>query len=346
MEKVWNPPVKQKFELSVHLLLSLLSGFLFYIFVNTYVKKFTHDDNEEISLAATFFFLGSVYAGRFLAQLWITENKKVPIPPLLLLPVIMTACIFLCVQFAGSLLSHREFMYVLFLVFPAFILCLATGVLIKLVRTRISHQLKEAQATVAHSQTELHLLQSQLSPHFLFNTLNNMYGISITQHEKIPGLLLKLSDLLRYSVYDTKELFVPLKDELGYISNYIDFEKIRLGDRLVLTTDMENITDLNWRIAPMLLIIFVENAFKHSKNSNEQEIFIDISLKAWGDSILFSLKNSHKKSIVKNDIPANNSGVGLANARKRLELLYPGKFDLKIDDGEDFYSVMLRLTVK
>ncbi len=144
----------------------------------------------------------------------------------------MTACIFISVFFAGSLTTHRELVYVLFLCFPLFLLSLATGMFIKLVRERVNQQLHEAQVSAINSQSELQLLQAQLSPHFLFNTLNNMYGISISQHEKIPALLLKLSELLRYSVYESKERYVPLKEEFSYIHNYIEFEKLRLADRL------------------------------------------------------------------------------------------------------------------
>ncbi|WP_170299243.1 sensor histidine kinase [Larkinella terrae] len=218
--------------------------------------------------------------------------------------------------------------------------------LIKLSRMTVTNQLQEAKAQAIQSQSELHLLQSQLSPHFLFNTLNNLYGISITQHEKIPALLLKLADLLRYSVYDTKELFVPLKDELAYINNYIDFEKIRVGERLALTTSIEDFNLSDIRIAPMLLIVFIENAFKHSKNTTDQKISIEITLKVWGNSILFSVRNTKGKSPDEGSISENSSGLGLANVKKRLDLVYPNAHDLKIDNEDSYYLVMLQLKVK
>jgi LytS/YehU family sensor histidine kinase len=106
-------------------------------------------------------------------------------------------------------------------------------------------------------------------------------------------LLLKLSELLRYSVYDAKELFVPLKSEIAYINNYIEFEKIRIGERLHLTTSIEIVLSDDIKIAPMLLIVFIENAFKHSKNTIDKDVYIDIALKTWHKTILFSVKNSH-----------------------------------------------------
>jgi LytS/YehU family sensor histidine kinase len=173
-----------------------------------------------------------------------------------------------------------------------------------------------------------------------------MYGLSITQHEKIPSLLLKLSELLRYSVYDATEIFVPLKDELAYINNYIEFEKIRIGDRLVLTTDLEEIPNGDVKIAPMLLIVFIENAFKHSKNTAEDKIFIDIKLKTWGNSILFSVKNSYSKPQEESAITNKNSGFGLVSVSKRLELLYEKEHELNVQSEEGFYEVMLQLKKK
>jgi len=223
---------------------------------------------------------------------------------------------------------------------PFVTMSLATGVLIKVMRAMGAEQLNAARRSAAKSESELRLLQSQLSPHFLFNTLNNMYGLSLKQHEKIPPLLLKLSDLLRYSVYGSNETFVPLRDEIGYINNYIDFERIRLGERLSLETDIELPSGSKALIAPMLLIVFIENAFKHSKNTADEKIFISISLKTWNDLVLFSVKNSHSRQEKQFDM---NSGFGLNNVRQRLELLYPDAYELDIHEDDHSYSVVLSL---
>jgi LytS/YehU family sensor histidine kinase len=147
-------------------------------------------------------------------------------------------------------------------------------------------------------------------------------------------------------VYESNERFVPLKDEIAYINNYIEFEKIRIGNRLVLTTDIEKIDDPNIKIAPMLLIVFIENAFKHAKNTAEQQIFIDMSIKVWGNSILFSIKNSHTSASKENNAFDKNSGFGLANVSKRLKLLYPNEHILEIQHGNETYQVMLQLKMK
>jgi sensor histidine kinase YesM len=281
-----------------------------------YTRTIVTRDDEEAALAATVLFLGGIYIGRYISQVWV--SKKVPVSlfvGLSILSIICMSWIFFHADFPLS--DSRVFLNLLLFYLPLFALSVAVGMLIKLGRIVVKNQLLEAKAVAEQSQSELHLLQSQLSPHFLFNTLNNMYGISISQHEKIPTLLLKLSDLLRYSVYDARELFVPLKDELAYINNYIDFEKIRIGNRLTLTTSIEDLSLSDIKIAPMLLIVFIENAFKHSKNTTEPGIYIDITLKTWGNSILFSVRNSQGRMADESTVLEKSSGLGLINVRRK-----------------------------
>ncbi len=293
-------------------------------------------------------FLGGVFLGRYCAEVLMAEIKKVSnfhlIVPFYCDRQPISSGFFITLIFPLKIIRHLN---LLMYWIPFLAVSVLTGILIKFIRFMSQNELKEAQTSAANSQSELHLLQSQLSPHFLFNTLNNLYGLSITQHEKIPPLLLRLSDLLRYSVYESNQSFVPLKEELAYIENYIEFEKIRIGDRLVLKTEIEKIDSTNIKIAPMLLIVFIENAFKHSKNTAEENIFIDISLKTWSNYILFSIKNSHNKTAVEEGTTINkNSGFGLANVKKRLELLYPNEAELNIEEDEITYDVNLRLKMK
>jgi LytS/YehU family sensor histidine kinase len=229
---------------------------------------------------------------------------------------------------------------------PFFIIGLIMGIFIKLIRASIRKQIQDARITAEQKQSELNLLQSQLSPHFLFNTLNNLYGISITQHERIPALLIKLSGLLRYSVYDTKKPFVPIKDELDYIHNYISFEKLRISDRLVLQTDLETINDPGITIAPMVLIVFIENAFKHARNTIDQTIYIYISLTLTGNFIEFSVKNSYGDGQHENSFLHTGSGLGLSNTIRRLNLLYEENYELDQFVKDNLYIVQLRLKIK
>jgi sensor histidine kinase YesM len=139
---------------------------------------------------------------------------------------------------------------------------------------------------------------------------------------------------------------VPLKNEVAYIFDYLEFEKIRIGDRLVLQTNIEDSIDPNLTIAPLLLIVFIENAFKHGKNSTDEKIYIHITLKTWGNSVLFAVKNSSNGANSPKSILHANSGFGLANVAKRLELLYKDKYDLQIENQDGFYQVLLNLKVK
>ena len=309
-------------------------------------RKMSGDNATTTALCVTIVFLSGIYAGRFMSLIWINKGKKTMNRAIFILPLIIFLFGFFSLAFAVAVVRDEK-TEMLFLGVPLlFIATAATGMLIKIVRAKVKLELQTAHITAAHSQTELHLLQEQLSPHFLFNTLNNLYGISLSQHEKIPALLLKLSELLRYSVYDAKEPYVLLKDEVAYLNNYIEFEKIRIGDKLNLTLEIEDVTASKVRIAPMLLIVFLENAFKHSKNTIESKIHIYIGLKVWGSSILFSVKNSYNTSARKSESFQGSSGLGLVNVNKRLELLYPNGYDLKIEDETDFYTVMLRVNAK
>ena len=140
-------------------------------------------------------------------------------------------------------------------------------------------------------------------------------------HTHPRSLLLKLSGLLRYSVYETKKAFVSLQEELEYIKNYISFEKLRLSDRLVLQSDLNIADGNNIQIAPMVLIVFIENAFKHAQNTLDEKIYISIKLTASADQVLFTVENSHNETKKYNTLH-HSSGLGLANTIKRLNLLY------------------------
>lgn len=291
------------------------------------------------------FFLATIYTGRWLCEKWYLRHK--PFHFSLYTVLSLMIMIIIWPLFAKKVFHTpgeiREFSAT---TLPFFIIGLVMGILIKLTRASIQKQIQDAQIKAAQKETELNLLQSQLSPHFLFNTLNNLYGISISQHERVPALLLQLSDLLRYSVYDTKQAFVSLKEEQQYINNYISFEKIRMSDRLVLHTDIEPVYSGTIKIAPMVLIIFVENAFKHASNSLDQKIYIDISLTVSGSYILFSVKNSHTEGIRANSLLPKSAGLGIANTVKRLNLLYEDDYELERNSENNLYIVKLRLKIK
>jgi sensor histidine kinase YesM len=317
------------------------------ITVHAYIHSLDTRDDEFVAFLITVFILVGIYAGRYLSLLWTGRGAIIPNKRLMGLAITVIVSAILAALAAQFILAIRApFLGFILIGLPLLAFSISLGMLIKMVRTNIKNRLQDARASAEQSQSELKLLQSQLSPHFLFNTLNNIYGISLSQHEKVPTLLLKLSSLLRYSVYDAKELYVPLKNELEYISNYIEFEKIRNGDKLVLGTSIEIDYNPDAKIAPLLLIVFIENAFKHAKNTTEHKIYIDIVIKTWGNFILFSVRNSNDGVKHESAILNKDSGFGLDNVAKRLDLLYWKEYDLKIEDQLGFYTVMLQVKAK
>jgi LytS/YehU family sensor histidine kinase len=213
------------------------------------------------------------------------------------------------------------------------ILAVAFGSVTKIARDSFMRRQQDKEA-------ELQLLKGQLNPHFLFNTLNNLYGLSVIKSDKLPNLMLKLSDLLRYSLYETKETYVNLESEIKYLENYISLEKIRLEDKTEITFKKEG-DFYNKKIAPMLLIVFVENAFKHLDLTNKNsEVIVEINIK--DNQLKFSCKNTFDVNTNQN-LEKGKSGIGLQNAKKRLDLIYPNKHLLKIEKGNENYTVNLIL---
>ena len=189
---------------------------------------------------------------------------------------------------------------------------------------------------------ELANLKAQLNPHFLFNTLNNLYGLSIAQSEKLPEMMLKLSELLRYSLYRTNDRFVRLKDELNYIRNYIELERLRLSKNIAIQFEI-NGTLVQQQIAPLILISFIENAFKHQSSSTNDGGFIKISFNLMGSSLQLIVENPVDVELHKQIKDPVHTGIGLKNVRQRLDLLYSGKHQLKTGLNGERYRVELNL---
>ncbi|NQU85413.1 MAG: histidine kinase [Mariniphaga sp.] len=185
-------------------------------------------------------------------------------------------------------------------------------------------------------EAELKLLKAQIHPHFLFNTLNNLYGLTLEKSDDAPSLVLRLSEILDYILYRCEEKQVPLDEEIQNLKNYVEIEKIRYSEKLKLEFNSpEKINGL--KIAPLVLLPFIENAFKHGVSNHPEagDVFISFQL----NNNVLEFKVSNSKPFVK--IVEDKKGIGLENVKKRLELLYPGKFNLKIVNGKEIYSVTL-----
>jgi LytS/YehU family sensor histidine kinase len=188
-------------------------------------------------------------------------------------------------------------------------------------------------------ETELKYLKSQINPHFLFNSLNSLYALTLIKSDKAPELVLKLSEILRYVLYEAKEKFVSLDKEINYLRSYLELEKIRHGDRLEVDFKIEGET-INKQVAPMLFLTFLENSFKHGISNSAGDGYVNIGMNIEEDQLDFSISNS-KPSKKKDKNYA--SGIGLENTKKRLNILYPNKFTLETQDEDNTYRVNLNL---
>jgi sensor histidine kinase YesM len=216
----------------------------------------------------------------------------------------------------------------------------------------IKHYYKHQQAAQLLQQTaeqlekeklaaELKLLKSQINPHFLFNTLNNLYVLTLNHSDKAPETVHKLSELMSYMLYDSNQAEVPLEKEIQYIKNYIALEKIRYGDRLEVSfTVYEKLKDI--MVAPLLILPFVENSFKHGASNQLKAGWIHIDVEVQNQLLIIRVENSKPEFKLEDKI---SSGVGLDNVRKRLDLLYLNRYSLQLFDEPDTYMAVLKLSL-
>jgi two-component system, LytTR family, sensor kinase len=188
--------------------------------------------------------------------------------------------------------------------------------------------------------SELAFLKNQISPHFFFNTLNNIYSLIGINAEDSQKAVLKLSKLMRYLLYESEQGNTHLSSEIDFMNNYIDLMKLRMSDKISLAVSFpEDYEDIS--IPPLLFVPFIENAFKHGISYREKS-FIEISMLACKDSLTFKCVNSLYKS--KEETDTEHPGIGLENVSKRLNLLFPGKYDLKINKTDLTFDVLLYIS--
>lgn len=197
----------------------------------------------------------------------------------------------------------------------------------------------EQQKTVA----ELKLLKAQLHPHFLFNTLNNLYSHTLESSPRSPEIVMKLSGLLRFMIYDSNIPKIPLLKEIELVKNYITLEQLRYGDRLDMSLTISGKID-QYQIAPLLLLPFLENAFKHGTSEQIEQCWISFNLSMEGSTMRFKLVNSIDPDT--DEDPVKIGGLGLENVRRRLELLYKNKHDFETIELEEVYIVKLDVTLE
>ena len=186
---------------------------------------------------------------------------------------------------------------------------------------------------------ELRFLKAQINPHFLFNTLNNLYYLAFTNSPNTTEVIAMLSQMMRYMIYDSNHAHVSLSKEIEYMENYISLEKLRLNGPVKISFNINGKIE-GLQIVPLILITFLENAFKHGITANTNEAYIKVNLNLEGKDCIYTVENSK--------LPTNpdaKTGIGLQNVKRRLELSYPNNFELEIIDKEDSYLAKLKLNL-
>ena len=223
---------------------------------------------------------------------------------------------------------------------PPLICCLFLS--IKTLKKWHLEQVKSNTLAKENASAELQLLKAQIHPHFLFNTLNNIYSFSLNQSPQATLLVGKLSGMLGYMINECDEKLVLLEKELNLIQDYMGLEKVRYGKRLDMQVEIHGDFE-NKFIAPLLMIPFVENSFKHGTSQMLQRPWIKLEITTVKDQLFFKLSNS-KPSLL--NLKKQNRGIGLLNVKKRLQLLYPGKHQLDINETEDTFTVNMQILLE
>jgi two-component system LytT family sensor kinase len=193
---------------------------------------------------------------------------------------------------------------------------------------------------VAVKESELSFLNSQINPHFLFNNLNNLYAYAVEQSPKTPDIILGMSGVLRYMLYECREETVPLTKEIEHLRHFIELYELQIEDRGTVTFETQNIQG-PYRIAPLILSVFIENAFKHSQSGQSEHIKIDIAVTVHEEGLLTFICTNNFKHLNSPDRGENR--IGLANVKKRLHLLYPNHHQLAIRHTQQEFSVNLSI---
>jgi len=206
---------------------------------------------------------------------------------------------------------------------------------------------QENRAVKARKQktiAELELLKAQIHPHFLFNTLNNLFAHTLRNSTDSPQIVSRLSNLLRFMIYESRQDFIPLTEEINLLHNYIDLEKLRYGQELDISVTFSGDLE-NKLIRPLLLLPLIENSFKHGMSQQLERKWIRLVLQVEQNTLYFKLANSKDPKQVKTEVPGKSKGIGLENVRRRLELLYPGKYKMEVLDQDDVFLVSIELEI-
>ena len=341
-------PHKIRFgSILLHLLFWILSMVLFVvlIFLTRHFRLQAMDFQTAINIILTLGFLAvSVYINLLILLPIFFKKRRYLLFSLL---EILNIGLFICLNYFVSMAfegKHPNFLNEMIAEFILVLVFLVITTLIKFTRDSIALQdanLRIKEIERENMVSELRALKAQINPHFFFNTLNSIYSLSLDRSEKTPELILKLSELMRYILYETRDDYVSMERQLDFLRNYIYLEQIRTEEKIKIEMKVKG-EHMGLMVASLLFVPFIENAFKHVGKEKDNPSFIRISFDlTLPDKIFFTVKNNKYNST--EPVNGNNERIGLANVRKRLNLLYPSKHELIISDTGDVFEVRLIL---
>jgi len=260
--------------------------------------------------------------------------------------VILTVRVHLQRYLIDGYTYERQYFYSTFYIVEVSIISFFIATFIGMVRIAANwFDLAEKQKEIENQRlsAELNFLKAQINPHFLFNTLNNLYYLAYKQSPNTTEVIAKLSQMMRYMIYDTNYKKVPLSKEIEYMENYIALERLRLNNEIPIEFNVKGNTD-GLMIAPLIFITFLENAFKHGVSNNYSGSWVKVDVSLNDQECIYRVENS-KIASAKPEAE-EKSGIGLQNVRRRLELSYPGEHDLKVQESETSYAVQLNIRLK
>lgn len=332
LQRPWSRHVL--FWLFVAILLSLLegneAGFGF-VFINELINVF-------------FYGILVYFNFNYLIPNYLTRNQFLTYAVLLSMATLIITplkAIVFYVRFADHPQTRSELIQNLNWYFVVHFFVAGASTIVKII-AEWARQIREKQELEHQTmQSELRFLKSQINPHFLFNTLNNLYALTLKKSDDAPEIVIKLSEMMRYMLYDCNERQVPLKKEINYIQNYLDLERLRQSKSAEIKFEVEGEPG-DQQIAPLLFIPFLENSFKHGMTDSIAHGYVHIRLLTGQEAVHFSIENT-KAPARPSQSAKPSGGIGLVNIRRRLQLLYPEKYALKIEETPNTYRVSLDL---
>jgi sensor histidine kinase YesM len=302
---------------------------------------------EAFSLPVKLLFVYFIFY--YIIPLYLERSKIWQLVGLLLLAFVAATVLYLFeiawiyfpIRYPGKAINIFSFKGTLLTVFDLFITLAAAGT-VKLLRMHYKSLEFEQELIREKLQSELNFLRAQTNPHFLFNTLNNLYVLARKKSDQTANAIMMLSQIMRFVLYECRAPRIAIGDEAQVIRDYIELEKLRYNQRLQVEyeTDMDNSNAL---VAPLLLLPFVENSFKHGASGTTGNVEIYIALSLQNQQLSFSVKNTVDLEAEDTAQPHNGGGIGMKNVQRQLDLLYPGRYELHTSRHNGFFEAALKI---